>query len=93
MPDKWHWTSVEQCTFLDGYVQQYLEAQASCEYHKFWLCLFQDWFAEFLEAEPTEDDPTDSEPEIDPEPDSDSECGSDAPGDTGTKHKQFHGKK
>lgn len=87
--DKRRWTTLEQRTFLDGYVQRYLEAQAGRGYPKFWARLFQDWFAEFPVAEPTEDDPTDSESE----PDTDSERGSDALGDAGTKRKRSRGKK
>jgi hypothetical protein len=92
MTDKRRWTTVEQRTFLDAYVKRYLEAQASRTYHKFWPPLFQDWFAKYPEAEPAEDDPTDSELEIDSEPDADSECESDAPGHAGSKRKRSGGK-
>jgi len=92
MPDKRRWTTAEQRSFLDGYVQRYLEAQTSRMYHKFWPGLFQDWFAKYPEAEPTEDDPTDSELEIDSEPDADSECESDTPGHAGSKRKRSSGK-
>jgi len=44
-----------------------LEAQAQCQYTKFWPPFFQEWFTTFPELEPTDEDLTDSESEAESE--------------------------
>jgi hypothetical protein len=63
MPDKRRWTTSAQRAFLVSYSPQYIEAQASRRYDKFWPTFFQDWFAAFPEPEPADDNLTDSESE------------------------------
>jgi hypothetical protein len=94
MPDKRRWTTEAQRTFLTEYVPRYIEAQASRKFHKFWPILYQDWFAKFPEGEPTEDDPTDSETELNSEPEADADSGSESNGTahSGSKRKRSDGK-
>lgn len=63
MPDKRRWTTSSQRAFLVSYSPQYIEAQATRRYDKFWPTFFQDWFAAFPEPEPADIDLTDSESE------------------------------
>ena len=87
MPDKRRWTTTEQRNFLDSYIPQYLEVQASRKYRKFWPGLYQDWFEKFPEPEPEEDDPTESE-DNDPDLESHSESDAGKSGDAaGSKRK------
>jgi len=77
MPDRRRWMTEEQRSFLEIYVPQYLAVQASRTYHKFWIGLYQEWFAKFPEPEPQENDPMESEVEDDAEPDAFSESDDD----------------
>ena len=91
MPDRRRWTTEEQRSFLEIHVPQYLAAQASRTYHKFWPGLYQEWFAKFPEPEPQENDPMESEVEDDAEPDALSESddnGADAAGVASRKRKR-----
>lgn len=65
--DKRRWTTAEQLQWLERRHPDYLEAQSNGRYDRFWPGLFQDWFAVFPAREPAEDDPTDSEPEAQPD--------------------------
>jgi len=93
MPDKRRWTTTEQRNFLDSYIPQYLEAQASRKYRKFWPGLYQDWFEKFPEPEPEEGDPTESEVDDDPDLESHSESDAGESGDAaGSKRKRSNRK-
>lgn len=67
MPDKRRWMTSAQRQFLVSYSHQYIEAQATRRYDKFWPTFFQDWFAAFPEPEPADNDLTDSESEAESE--------------------------
>lgn len=44
------WTTEEQATFLTGYVEQYMDAQANKEISSaFWPRIFREWFAKYPE--------------------------------------------
>lgn len=63
--DKRRWTSPAQLKWLLGKFPAYLEAQSLGRYDKFWPGFYRDWFEEFPPREPTDNDPSDSEGEID----------------------------
>lgn len=67
--DKRSWTTAAERSWLKASIPEYAEAQKKGRYDKLWSRLFQDYFAAFPPAEPTDDDPTDSENDADPESD------------------------
>ena len=62
--DKRGWATADQKAFIATYFPEYLTAQASGRYDRFWTKFFQEWFAKYPAAPPA-DYLTDSEVEDD----------------------------
>lgn len=87
--DKRRWATPEQRNWLLASFPEYLEAQASGSYTKFWPRFFEDWFKFFPPREPGPNDLTDTELEPDSGPDAPSDSEDDiAPDTAGAKRKR-----
>ena len=89
--DRRRWMTPEQLKWLLAQFPYYLEAQSHGRYDKFWPGFFKDWFKKFPACEPTEDDPSNSEGEVDDDNGSDDDDAYDAEevnGNTGAAPKR-----